>query len=187
MPGSGVMPSFCREVNPLGLMRSSQSEEAEDLRNCEQELFVSKTIWMCGLGLMAALTPVRADWKITTATTDLRGEESVRTDYYKGKLQRSDIEGNRAHPYVVVLDVENRRETVWDASAKQYSVISLRRERKPVAAPTAAGLSQELFEPPADCKRVAQLPGAFVRRPSLSDEIEMYWNSLEYWLLSWFS
>lgn len=48
-------------------------------------------------------------------------------------------------------------------------------------------LSDDLFEPPAGFKRVDRLPDAIYVRPTLTDEIEIYWNSFANWLLSWFS
>lgn len=49
-------------------------------------------------------------------------------------------------------------------------------------------LPQSLFVPPSDFKRVDRLPGASLGyQRTLSDDIEMYWNNFENWLLSWFS
>jgi len=271
----------------------------------------------CLLGLLIAIAPLRADWKITTVMTDLNGSESVATEYYKGKLRRSDTEVNGAHRSVFVMDAENRRQTMWDPGAKQYVDLStprvaprtmevaepgpttrpvlllesnttdtgerqtffgrsarhlitiekrLREEipgaesrlesekttdgwyldlngfpqsraigafytllagsERPVfkAIHTGAPLSglavrekitarfvnspsatreiqstrevrelsegvlpANLFEPPSDYKRVAELANPYMRPRSFSDEIEAYWNVVENWFLSWFS
>ena len=50
-------------------------------------------------------------------------------------------------------------------------------------------LSQQLFEPPVDFRRVDKLADTTfaIYKPSFSDEIEMYWNTFENWLFRWFS
>ena len=256
-----------------------------------------------------------ADWKITTVT-DTSGRKSVGTEYYKGKLRRSDTQVDGVLRSVFVMDSETMRQTMWDPGAKQYTVFSAARtpsttkipvtdtqtrpvllfesattdtgERQtffgrtgrrlitsekrsreetpgsprklesetvtdgwyvdvtglpqsrsaglfyslvagpsPVIKVTHTGerlsglavrekvvthfmgsgsgipesemtrevtelyegvLPQNLFEPPADFKRVAQLANTSIRYPrSFSDEIELYWNTVERWFAGWFS
>jgi hypothetical protein len=272
---------------------------------------------LLALGLMVALVPLRADWKITTVETYSGRMETVRTEYYKDKLRRTDMEVNGAPGLVAVVDLTAERQTMWDVKRKEYVRISLKQrptqaalaeadpatrpvllvatstmdtgERQTIFGRTArhlitsekrsreevpgaetkfnsemltdgwyldasglpmerhsymaamligssgampvirtshtgpvpsglvvrqkvtrrfsegldrqfetsmevtglyeGALSQHLFEPPADFRRVDKLADtAFaIYKPSFSDEIEMYWNSFENWLLSWFS
>ncbi|HZU27588.1 MAG TPA: hypothetical protein VFA04_18810 [Bryobacteraceae bacterium] len=71
---------------------------------------------LTALGLGACLSAAPADWKITTATT-WNGHRSVSTEYYKGKLRRTDhTEG------ASVVDREHGRQIVWSNSLRQYVV-----------------------------------------------------------------
>ncbi len=92
-----------------------------------------RNAWWLAVGWMLVTGSLRADWKITTATNNMRGEESVQTEYYKGKLERSDLELDGKVVTVVVMDRENRRQTAWDPRAKQYSVTSYARPPQPAA------------------------------------------------------
>lgn len=75
---------------------------------------------------MAALTPLRADWKITTAVT-YDGHRSVQTEYFKNGLRRYDSELSDGKRYVSVVDNERLRKTIWDVDRREYVVTSLRR------------------------------------------------------------
>lgn len=270
--------------------------------------------WRLAVVGIAVITPLPADWKITTSTTDDRGIESVRTEYYKGQLWRSDSSGVRESPLVFVMDQEGRALTIWDVKRKEYMSVTphaVSREildrrvdarswpvllvetsttdtgerqtlfgrtathlitsekrsgqqapdaemklesesvtdawyidasglpverrgtfsamlvlngqvpevRRTHTGPAPSGmavretrtwrllklsittesemevkelqegpLSPALFMPPADFKRVDKLSDtSLVYQPSFSDEIQMYWNSFENWLFSWFS
>lgn len=88
---------------------------------------------LCTLGLMAALGgSLRADWKITTVSKSAVGD-SIETEYYKGKLKRTDGYDSRTGKarYVGVLDFQNRRLTVWDLDSHQYAVHPIGPQRPP--------------------------------------------------------
>jgi hypothetical protein len=113
-----------------------------DLRHFEQETVMRHAGWLA-VGWMLVTGSLRADWKITTVTSNMRGEESVRTEYYKGKLERSDVELDGKVVAVWVMDRENARQTAWDPHTRQYSVTSYTRAPQPavpVAAEADAGL-----------------------------------------------
>src|SRR5579884_4224497 len=75
------------------------------------------------LGLTAVLAAsAQADWKITTAVT-ANGHCSTGTEYFKGKLRRTDQD-----KHVSVTDFERLRYIIWSPELRQYVVIRLRRE-----------------------------------------------------------
>lgn len=89
--------------------------------------------WWLAVVWMLVTGSLRADWKITTVTTDARGEKSVRTEYYKGSLERSDLELDGKVVAFWVMDRANAMQTAWDPNARQYSVTSYARTARPVA------------------------------------------------------
>lgn len=86
------------------------------------------------LGLMAALTPLRADWKITTVVT-YEGHRSVQTEYFKAGLRRYDGDGREGKRYVSVVDKERLRQTIWDLDRREYVVVPLRTQMQKTAVP----------------------------------------------------
>jgi hypothetical protein len=86
-----------------------------------------------GLGtltLMASLgTSLDADWKITTVSK-AAGSQSIETEYFQGAWRRTDwSDPNGNHKPVEVVDGGNRRLTVWDLDARQYTVHRFNRTR----------------------------------------------------------
>ena len=273
--------------------------------------------WLCVLGMLGTLLPLRADWKIVTVGSGLCAGQSVQTEYFKGQLRRSEVVGGGTSQLTMVEDGGTRRLILWDAKQKEYSIsapqpaagrpvpqleqglgpapivhidshttdtgeretlfgrtarhlittekrsredppgsevklesetvtdgwyvevdglpaqkraggsysvlISNSTRQAPSVKATHMGvkvsglavrqtltwrpvggrerqyatetkqlqegeLSSSLFEPPADFRHVDQLSNtSFVCKPTLSDEIEAYWNSIESWLLHLFS
>jgi hypothetical protein len=94
---------------------------------------------LCTLGLLVSLgSPLWADWKITTVIKSTQWQ-SVETEYYKGAVHRtdwSDQDGN--HKHAEVLDLSNRRLTVWDFDSRRYAVHQFNSPR-PAAKPLPAG------------------------------------------------
>jgi len=76
---------------------------------------------ICTLGLIAAAGSLCADWKITTEST-VAGQRSVRTEYYKGSLTRTDFDFG-GHRRVGVYDRSTNRSILWDLDLRQYMVI----------------------------------------------------------------
>ena len=65
-------------------------------------------------GALALAGLLHADWKIVTRTD---GRDT--TDYFKGKLERTDSPGG----YTTVLDSGQRRQFAWRAGHKEYTVM----------------------------------------------------------------
>jgi len=80
-----------------------------------------KSLWT--IGLMATLgSTLTADWKITTVSKSPNWQ-SVQTEYYKGKLHRTDwSDQSGKHKHVQVLDRGAGRLMDWDFDSRQYSV-----------------------------------------------------------------
>jgi hypothetical protein len=79
---------------------------------------------LCSLGLMTAIGgPLCAGWKITTLTTTATGRRTTVTEYFQGDLRRTESQPGTP---VGVIDFKNRRQIIWDVSARQYMVRRLR-------------------------------------------------------------
>ena len=83
-----------------------------------------------------ATIPLRADWKITTRTTDSGGRESVETHYLKGNVRRYDSLREGFPPATTVVDGDAERQTIWDLNRKEFVSISLKSYSKPASIQT---------------------------------------------------
>ncbi len=84
----------------------------------------SRTAALVLFGLIAALAPLQADWKITIVTT-LPGYRSVETEYFKPGLWRheSETSGPSTRRLVVIVDKNKRSQTIWDLDRREYVVM----------------------------------------------------------------
>ncbi len=87
---------------------------------------------LCILGLLAALAPLRADWKITTVVTSA-GHRSVSTEYFKNASRRYDFDSGAGKQTVSIVDYDKLRQTIWDVDRREYVVMRLRRALTPSA------------------------------------------------------
>ena len=79
---------------------------------------------LCSLGLMTAIgRPLCAGWKITTLTTTAEGRRTTETEYFQNDVRRTQSQPGTP---VLVIDFKNRRQIIWDVSARQYTVRRLR-------------------------------------------------------------